>query len=128
MTDKEFKRLSRFQLIDIIYQLQVKQEELQEENRKLKEELEDKRIRVSEAGSIAEAAWSVHRVIEAAQAAADHYLEEIRVMREETEETCQRLVEGAQQEANAIMERANRRYVPQESIVDAILKEYSREV
>ena len=32
MTDKEFKRLSRSQLIDIIYLLQLKQEELTAEN------------------------------------------------------------------------------------------------
>ena len=41
MTDKEFKRLSRSQLIDIIYQLQLKQNELEEENRKLKAEVGD---------------------------------------------------------------------------------------
>ena len=35
MTDKEFKRLSRSQLIDIIYQFQLKQEELTVENEKL---------------------------------------------------------------------------------------------
>ena len=35
MTDKDFKRLSRSQLIDIIYQLQVKQEELTADNEKL---------------------------------------------------------------------------------------------
>ena len=35
MTDKEFKRLSRSQLIEIIYQLQIKQEELTADNEKL---------------------------------------------------------------------------------------------
>ena len=32
MTNKEFKRLSRAQLIDIIYEFQLKQEELTAEN------------------------------------------------------------------------------------------------
>ena len=35
MTDKEFKRLSRAELIDIIYQLQLKQDELIADNRAL---------------------------------------------------------------------------------------------
>ena len=53
MTDKEFKRLSRSQLIEIIYQLQLKEEEMIAENQKLKADLEDKRIRMQEAGNIA---------------------------------------------------------------------------
>ena len=48
MTDKEFKKLNRSQLIDIIYELQLKQEELTAENKKLSEELADKRIRTHE--------------------------------------------------------------------------------
>jgi hypothetical protein len=72
MTDKEFKRLSRSQLIDIIYQLQLKQKELAEENEKLSKELTDKRLRVNEAGNIAEAAIEIHNVMMAAQDAAAH--------------------------------------------------------
>ena len=56
MTDKEFKRLIRSQLIEIIYQLQIKQEELTADNEKLSKALEDRRLLVSEAGNIAEAA------------------------------------------------------------------------
>ena len=44
MTDKEFKRLSRSQLIEIIYQLQVKQEELTADNVKLAKAWADKYI------------------------------------------------------------------------------------
>ena len=32
MTDKEFKRLTRAQLIEVIYQLQLNQDELEAEN------------------------------------------------------------------------------------------------
>ena len=70
MTDKEFKRLNRSQLIDIIYQLLLKQEELTAENEKLSKALSDKRLRVDKAGNLAEAALEIHNVMEAAQAAA----------------------------------------------------------
>ena len=63
MTDKEFKRLSRSQLIDIIYQLQLKQEELTAENESLSKALADKRLRVSQVGNIAEAALEMHNVM-----------------------------------------------------------------
>ena len=124
MTDKEFKRLSRSQLIDIIYQLQVKQKELEEENSKLKAEVADKRIRLNQAGNIAEASLAVHKVMEAAQEAANQYLEEIRAMRKETAENCNRILEKAKREAAAIVARADRNFDP---AVEAILREYKQE-
>ena len=127
MTDKEFKRLSRSQLIDIIYQLQLKQNELEEENRKLKAEVGDKRIRLREAGNIAEAALAMHNVMQSAQDAANQYLEEIRAMKHDTDETCNRILEKAKQEAAAIMARANQKHTGYDSAVDAILKEYQQE-
>ena len=127
MTDKEFKRLSRSQLIDIIYQLQLKQKKLEEENRKLKAEVGDKRIRLREAGNIAEAALTMHNVMQSAQDAANQYLEEIRAMKKETAENCNRILEKAKQEAAAIVARANQKHTVYDSAVDAILKEYQQE-
>ena len=63
MTDKEFKRLSRPELIDIICQLQLRQETLTAENQKLKQQLEDRRMRIQEAGNIAEASLNIHNVL-----------------------------------------------------------------
>ena len=108
MTDKEFKRLSRSQLIEIIYQLQLQEEELKEENQRLKEALEDKRIRIDQAGSIAEAAIAVNEVIQAAQNAADQYLKEIELMRDEVEKERQRILNRTQVEAAAIIAHTKR--------------------
>ena len=83
MTDKEFKRLTRSQLIDIIYQLQLKEKELTAENQQLKEQLADRRLRLQQAGNIAQAALEINNVMQAAQKAADQYLEEIRILRDE---------------------------------------------
>ena len=106
MTDKEFKRLRRSHLIDIIYELQLKQEELTADNERLTKELADKRIRIGTAGNIAEAALEIHNVMTSAQEAAALYLEEIRIMRDETREECQRILEQAQKEADEITARA----------------------
>lgn len=124
MTDKEFKRLSRPQLIDIIYQLQIEERKLTEENVKLKEELADKRIRLHQTGNIAEASLAIHNVMEAAQNAAEQYLEEIRIMRAETEEQCQRLLEKAQNEADAIIAHARKVNPSYDSDLEAIMKEF----
>ena len=82
MTDKEFQRLSRARLIEIIYQLQLNQEKLTEENQQLKAALEDKRLRMEEAGNIAEAALIMNDVFRNAQNAAEQYLNEIKTIRE----------------------------------------------
>ena len=85
MTDKEFKRLSRYQLIDIIYQLQLHVDELTEQNNSLEKALEDKRLRIDTAGNIAEAALAINDCFRSAQNAAEQYLNEIKTIREETE-------------------------------------------
>ena len=124
MTDREFKRLSRSQLIDIIYQLQIKQKELEDENLKLKEELADKRIRMRQAGSIAEASLAMHNVMQVAQDAADQYLEEIRLMHSETEEKCKLLLEKAQKDADDIVAQAKKRHPSSDALLEAIMKEF----
>ena len=124
MTDREFKRLSRAQLIDIIYQLQLKQDALMAENERLSEALEDKRVRISKAGNIAEASLEIFNVMQAAQDAAALYLEEIRRMREETREKCQRRLEKANAEAEAILASAQKANTSYDSTLEAIIKEF----
>ena len=103
MTDKEFKRLSRSQLIDIIYQLQLKQEELTEDNEKLARALADKRFRIQKAGNLAEASLEIHNVMQTAQDAAEHYLEEIKQM---VNDEKQRILKKANDKAAAILANA----------------------
>ena len=78
MTDKEFKRLSRADLIDIIYELQRQKEAAEAQAEQLRQRLDEKEIRIAKAGSIAEAALQINGIFEAAQAAADHYLTSVR--------------------------------------------------
>ena len=75
MTDKELRRLGRPELIEIIYQLEKSQEESRQEIARLQARLQDRTLRLSEAGSIAQAALQVNGVMEAAQAAADQYVQ-----------------------------------------------------
>ena len=104
MVSKELKRLSRRELVDIIYQMKKNEQQLQEEIASLQEQLEDKRIRHSMAGSIAEAATSVTNLFATAQAAADLYLNEITCMREETEKECAKMIEQARKTAESILQ------------------------
>ncbi len=103
MISKELKRLSRRELVDIIYQLKKNEQEMQEEIESLKNELQDKRIRISTAGSIADAAMSVTNVFSTAQMTADIYLREIAYMKEETEKECEKKIEDAEKKVKEIL-------------------------
>ena len=106
MTDKEFKRLGRAQLIEIIYRLQLQIDELGEQKQALENALNDKRLRISKAGDLANAALEINNCFQSAQNAADQYLEEIKAMREETQAECRRILEAAQAQANALIAQA----------------------
>lgn len=126
MTDKEFKQLSRAQLIDIIYQLQLHIDELTEQNHSLEKALEDKRLRIHHVGNIAEAALEINDCFRSAQNAAEQYLSEIKAIREETVEERKRILAKAQAEAEKIIAGAQKRKGDYDSAVEEILREYKQ--
>ena len=134
MTDKEFKRLSRAQLIDIIYELQLKQEELAAENERLSKALADKRLRISQVGNLAEAALEIHNVMQAAQEAAEHYLEEVRrradneeqLILSEAKEKAAAILAKAEKEAAMLTVHPKERENEYDSVIDTILNKYRR--
>ena len=131
MTDKEFKRLNRSQLIEIIYQLQLRQEEMTAENETLSKELEDKRIRVDKAGNIADAALEINNVMQAAQSAAAQYLDEVRLradeegrqILQEARDEAAVIILQAQVEAAKIIAQAKQEMPDYDQVIEAILKE-----
>ncbi len=78
MTEKELRHLSRMDLLEMLLEQSKEVERLQKELETVKKQLEDRRIMEQEAGSIAEASLRLNKVFEAAQQAADQYLENIR--------------------------------------------------
>ena len=113
MTDKDLRHLSRAELLGILYEQQKRYEESLAENQALRQQLEDRTLRVASAGSIAEAAIQVNGVFEAAQAAADQYLASVKaataeMVRKTDEAQRQReaLLENARQEAAGIVQAA----------------------
>lgn len=127
MTDKEFKQLSRAQLIEIIYQLQLQLDGLTERNQALEDALADKRLRISNTGNLAEAALEINDCFRSAQNAAEQYLNEIKLMREETESERQRILAQARAEAEEIIAGAKKTQGDYDTAIEAILKEYGQD-
>ena len=80
MTDKELKRLSRRELLQMLLLQTQENERLKLRLEEAETALRDRRIMLEEAGSIAEASLRLHEVFDAAQAAAQTYLENIRAL------------------------------------------------
>jgi len=97
MTDRELKHMGRQGLIELLCQLKKENNALKERNWVLQEKLEEKSVKIADAGTLAEAMVSVNGVMEAAQKAADRYLEEIARKYSETEKECDEMKERTNQ-------------------------------
>ncbi len=102
MADKELRRMNRTELIEIIYALQQNENNLRTENEELKEQLDDKAIRIERAGSIAEAALSLNHIFEDAQSAAEQYSYSLQSAYGQADE----IVAAARAEADQIITQA----------------------
>ncbi len=72
------KKLKRQELLELLLEQTKRAEALEEELKKKNEELENKKIALEESGSIAEAALRLNSVFEAAEKAAEQYLQNIK--------------------------------------------------
>lgn len=88
MTDKELRRLKREELLEMLISQSKEVEELRAEVSELKKKLDDRQICLDKAGSIAEASVLLNGVFEAAQAAAQQYLENIQMLSGRQEQVC----------------------------------------
>ena len=96
MTEKELLKLKRSEMLEIMLAQSREIDELRKELEETKAKLEDRRIKVRKAGSLAEASLQLTNIFEEAQKAADLYVENIKrralqkeasYLREKTEKT-----------------------------------------
>lgn len=106
MTDKELKKLSRTDLLEMLIEQSKEIERLREIIKKNEEELQSKRIMINEAGSIAEASLKVNQVFENAQKAADQYLANVCELKEHQSEICAQMEKEARKKCNDMLAQA----------------------
>lgn len=128
----ELKRLSRVELLEIIYELQKQHEETTIQMEQMQAELDTRKRNIRKSESIAEAAICINGVMEAAQAAADQYLVSVKAVTvglesqldavekrrqtilQEAEEQTAETIRVAQREAKKIVAEAE--YIAEEKI------------
>ena len=109
MTDQELRKLKRTELLELLLTQEKENEELRRQLQEARDRLEERKLSLDEAGSIAEAAMRLNGVFEAAQAAADQYLENVRCLSEGQESRCARLEAESRQEADRLLRETEER-------------------
>lgn len=106
MTDKELKRLSRSELLEMLIAQMKENEALQSRLELAEAQLNDRKIAVEKAGTLAEASLSLNGVFQAAEAAAQQYLENIERMSGQQETICRNMQAEAETKAAEIVREA----------------------
>ncbi len=127
MAKNELRKLNRDQLADLLLDERKKVSELEEQILSLQEKLDEREIRIANAGSIAEASLSLNGVFESAEAACRQYVENVErlcadlerssAMRDEySKKAAEEIIAEAKRGSEAILSEAIR-------IGESILKE-----
>lgn len=87
MTEKDLRKLNRYQLLEMLIMQTERADKLQSKLEEAEKQLIDRGLKMTSLGSIAEASLQLGGVFQAAQTAADLYIDEAKKRAEEIEET-----------------------------------------
>ncbi len=102
MTEKELKKLSRAELLEMLIAQSKKLNRIDEELAAAQKELERRDIAITTSGTLAEASLKLNGVFEAADKAAKQYIESLGVQKEQAD----KIIADAQAKADDIIKSA----------------------
>ena len=106
MTDKELRRLNRSDLLEMLIAQTEENNRLKARLEQAEAQLANRKIEIEKAGSLAEAALALNGIFQAAEAAAQQYLENIEMTNSQQEAICRDMKEQAEIEAAGIRQEA----------------------
>lgn len=109
MTEKDLKKLSRADLLQMMIAQSEELQTLRERLQLAEGLLKERELQIDNAGSIAEASLRLNGVFEAAQAACDQYIDNIRLLSDRQEAVCRRREEACQRETQRMLADAQAR-------------------
>lgn len=139
MTERELRRLSRADLLELLLAQRRENEQLRCLLDQTQAQLADRTIQINSAGSIAEASLQLGGVFAAAQDSCQYYLDNIKLLSErqsavcqqmelETKEKCDRMVAEAEQKAQQCWENCSgkiKQLVDSYEILHQVMELYS---
>ena len=101
MADKTLRKLKRAELLEMLIDQSKEVEDLKKQVAELTGKLEDRQILLDRAGTIAEASFQMNGVLEAAQTAAQQYLDNLDGLIRRQEEKCAQAEEECRAQCDA---------------------------
>lgn len=102
--NKELRKLSRAELLELLLEQTQEVERLQQKLAEAEAALNNRHLKITAAGDLAHAVLDINGVTESVQAAAQQYLENISEMERQAKERCAKMLEEAEQEVQWIRE------------------------
>ena len=127
MTDRDIRKLSRRDLLQMLIEQSQEVQALREKLAEAEKALEDKTIAIDNAGSIAEAALRLSGIFQAAQDASQQYIDNVRKLTQRQEEDFDLTEEQSLAKAKRILEEAEEQRTKMERDTKAKCGEMLRE-
>lgn len=108
MGEIDLRRLKRDELLEMLLEQSRESERLRGQVEALQKKLDDREIRLEKAGTIAEAAFELNGVLDAAQAAAAQYLDNLRQLSERQEVSCVQLEKESKEKSEKLLSETER--------------------
>lgn len=104
MKEQELKKLKRIDLLTLLIEQCEENQRLKQQLEQAQRKLEERRIVIEKAGSIAQAALQLNGVFEVAENAAKQYLESIQQLQKEQEQLSAKLEEQSKEKARKMLQ------------------------
>ena len=122
MQDKDLRKLSRAELLELLISQTRRVEELEAQLADALGQLEKRQIAIDKAGTLAEASLMLNGVFEATEKAAAQYLENIERLSGQQQRVCDAMEAAARERAKTILEEAKAACREREARCDAYEK------
>lgn len=122
MQDKDLRKLSRAELLELLISQTRRVEELEAQLADALAQLEKRQIAIDKAGTLAEASLMLNGVLEATEKAAAQYLENIERLSGQQQRVCDAMEAAARERAKTILEEAEAACLEREARCDAYEK------
>ncbi len=106
MTERELRRLSRTDLLELLLAQRRENEQLRCILDETQSQLADRTIKIDKAGSIAEASLQLSGIFTAAQDSCQYYLENVKLLSERQAKVCQQMEEETKEKCERMVAEA----------------------
>lgn len=106
MTERELRRLSRTDLLELLVAQRRENEQLRCILDQTQAQLADRTIQIDKAGSIAEASLQLSGIFNAAQDSCQYYLDNIRLLSERQSQVCQQMEQETKEKCDRMVAEA----------------------